>query len=211
MHIPDGFLAPQVYIPAYLVDIGLLFYAFKRFKKDLKEKTIPYLASLSAFSFIIMSIAIPLPGGTSVDGLGVASLSLLFGPWTAFLSISLVLFLQATIFGEGGITSFPINSLSIAFLGSLCAHYTYLIAKRYLEDRTSLFLSGFLSTLISAFAAALVLGIHPYLFKDPFGKPLYFPFKLSLVLPAVLFPHILVGIGEGILTIIIVRALRDRI
>lgn len=102
MHIPDGFLAPQVYIPAYLVDIGLLFYAFKRFKKDLKEKTIPYLASLSAFSFIIMSIAIPLPGGTSVHGLGVASLSLLFGPWTAFLSISLVLFLQATIFGEGG-------------------------------------------------------------------------------------------------------------
>ncbi len=211
MHVPDGFIAPHVYIPAYLIDIGLLFYSFDRFKRSLAEGAVPYLASLSALYFILMSITLPLPGGTSVHAFGVASISLLFGPWTAFLSISLILFLQATIFGQGGITSFPINSLSVAFLGSFCAHYTHIITKSLLRDDISLFLSGFSSTLISALAVALVLGVHPYLFKDTFGKPLYFPFGFGIVIPALLLPHILVGIGEGMLTLIVVKALRNKL
>ncbi|MFN3870360.1 MAG: energy-coupling factor ABC transporter permease [Aquificaceae bacterium] len=211
MHIPDGFIAPHIYIPAYLIDIGLLSYAFNRFKRSLVEGAVPYLASLSALSFILMSITFPLPGGTSVHALGVASISLLFGPWTAFLSISLILFLQATILGEGGITSFPINSLSIAFVGSFCAYYTYTITKRFFRDGISLFLSGFSSTLIAALIVAFVLGIHPYLFKDTSGKPLYFPFALGAAIPALLLPHIIVGIGEGMLTLIVVKALRNKL
>lgn len=211
MHIPDGFIAPQIYLPAYVVDITLLFYAFRKFKKGLAEKAIPYLTSLSALSFVIMSITLPLPGGTSLHALGVASISLLFGPWIAFLSVSLVLFLQATILGQGGITSFPINSISIALGGSFCSYYTYIVVKRFLSEELSIFSSGFFSTLISALMVALVLGIHPYLFKDPSGKPLYFPFGFNLVIPALLLPHTLLGIGEGILTIIVVKALRSRL
>ncbi|MFN3814230.1 MAG: energy-coupling factor ABC transporter permease [Aquificaceae bacterium] len=211
MHIPDGFLAPQVYIPAYFLDLSLIFYALKSFKEKLKERTVPFIASLSVMSFIFMSIAVPMPGGTSVHGLGVASISLLFGPWVAFVCISLVLFLQASVFGEGGVTSFSINSLGIGFIGSLSAYYVYRVLSRFIDDRTAIFISGFLSTILSALFIALVLGLHPYLFTDPSGKPIYFPFKFNVVIPAVLLPHIPVGVGEGLLTLLVVKTIRSRI
>jgi cobalt/nickel transport system permease protein len=47
---------------------------------------------------------------------------------------------------------------------------------------------------------ALVLGIQPAIAHDPAGKPLFFPFGLTVTLPAVLVPHALVGLGEGTLT-----------
>ncbi len=211
MHIPDGFLAPQVYVPAYLLDLSLMFYALKSFKEKLKERTVPFIASLSVMSFILMSIAIPMPGGTSVHGLGVASISLLFGPWTAFVCISLVLFLQASVFGEGGITSFPINSLGIGLVGSLSSYYVYRVLSRFIGEKMAIFISGFLSTVLSALFIALVLGLHPYLFIDSSGRPLYFPFKFHVVIPAVLLPHILVGTGEGLLTLLVVKTIRSRI
>jgi cobalt/nickel transport system permease protein len=211
MHIPDGFIAPQVYVPAYFLDGLFLIYAFRRFKKALEERMIPYIASLSLFSFILMSIAVPLPGGTSVHGLGIASLSLLLGPWIAFICVSLILFLEAVIFGEGGITTFPINSIAMGFLGSFSAFYAYTMLKKFLSDKVSLFLAGFFSTLVSAFFMALLLGIHPYIFKDASGKPLYFPYGFSIVMPALLLPHLVVGTGEGLLTYLVVRLLRGRI
>ncbi|ADO44861.1 cobalamin (vitamin B12) biosynthesis CbiM protein [Hydrogenobacter thermophilus TK-6] len=211
MHIPDGFVAPQVYVPAYLIDGLFLVYSFGKFRKALKEKTIPYIASLSLLSFVLMSVAVPLPGGTSVHSLGVASLSLLFGPWVAFLCVSLLLFLQAVVFGEGGITTFPINSIGMGLLGSFCAFYTYRVMRAFFSDKISLFLAGFLSTLFSALLIAVILGLHPHLFKDASGKPLYFPFGFSVVIPALLLPHIIVGVGEGILTYLVVEFLKGRV
>ncbi|MCP5191141.1 MAG: energy-coupling factor ABC transporter permease, partial [Pseudomonadales bacterium] len=46
----------------------------------------------------------------------------------------------------------------------------------------------------------LVLGIQPAIAQDAAGRPLFFPFGLAVTLPAVLIPHALVGVGEGVLT-----------
>jgi len=210
MHIPDGFVAPQIYIPAYVLDLLFVLYALRRFKGALQEKVIPYLASLSLFSFVISTLAIPLPGGTSVHGLGVAPISILFGYWVAFLSYSIILFLQAVLLGEGGITTFPINSLCIALIGSLSAFYIHKVL-RPMGESISLFVSGFGSILLSALFLAITLGIHPYLFKDESGMPIYFPFDYSITLPALILPHIIVGFGEGLLNVLLVRKLKNRI
>lgn len=207
MHIPDGFIAPQVYLPAYAVNVGLFLYALKVFRRRMGERTIPYLASLSAFAFVLSSIALPLPGGTSVHGIGVGPMSILFGPWVAFVCLSVVFFLQAFFFGVGGISSFPINGLLIAFLGSFSAYGVYKLAG---GGRVALFLSGFLSTLLSALFIALILGMHSYLFREH-GRPLYFPFGFEIVVPALLLPHLLVGIGEGLLNLLMVGFLKRRL
>jgi len=211
MHIPDGFVAPEVYIPSYAVEVLLISYSFNKFKKSLKEKAIPYLASLSVFSFILMSVMIPIPGGTSIHGMGVASISILFGPWVSFITISIVLFLQAVLLGEGGITTFPINALSLGFLGSMIAYYSYNFFIKFVQEKISLFISGFLSTILSVLLIAIVLGIHPILFIDSSGKPIYFPYGFSVVIPAMIIPHIIVGIIEGILTNLIVLNLKNKI
>ena len=211
MHIPDGFVAPEIYIPSYAVEVLLVSYSFKRFKKSLEEKTIPYLASLSVFSFILMSIMIPIPGGTSIHGMGVASISLLFGPWVSFISISVVLFLQAVLLGGGGITTFPINALSVGFFGSMIAYYSYKLFIKFIKEKITLFLSGFLSTILSVLLIAIVLSIHPVLFIDSSGKPLYFPYGFSVVIPAMIIPHLIVGIIEGVLTNLIVLNLKNKV
>ncbi len=54
MHIPDGYLFPQTFIPAYGGFIPLLLYGFKRVKKILKNETLPFIETLMAFSFIII-------------------------------------------------------------------------------------------------------------------------------------------------------------
>ena len=208
MHIPDGFIPPIVYVPAYIVDLGLLVYGFKKIKQNLNEDTLPTLSVLSALSFILMSISFPVFGGTSVHITGVAILSIVFGYWISFFSTSLILFLQAVLFGEGGITSFPVNSLSISFFGSLSAYLIFKFLKNFLKEEISCFISGWISINLSALIVALVLGLIPLIAHDNSGNPLYFPFSWNVTIPALLIPHFLAGIVEGLYTASVYKILK---
>lgn len=210
MHIPDGFIPPIIYIPAYVVDVGLLVHGFKKIKQNLNENTLPILSVLSALSFVLMSISFPVFGGTSVHITGVAILSITFGYWVSFFSTSLILFLQAVLFGEGGITSFPINSLAISFLGSLSAYLTFRILKNFLKEEVSCFLSGWVSINLSALVVALILGLVPVIAHDNSGNPLYFPFSWDITIPALMLPHFLVGIVEGLYTASVYKILKSK-
>ncbi|MEJ5166456.1 MAG: energy-coupling factor ABC transporter permease [Thermoanaerobaculia bacterium] len=200
MHIPDGFISPKVYIPAYVLSSGLWIYSIKKVKKILNEETLPFLSATSAFSFILMMVVVPLPGGTTAHGLGICPLAILFGPFISFLSISLVLLIQSLFFGNGGITTLPINSLAIGFFGSIIVFYFYKIFGKF--KRLGAFLGSFFGVIFSSFLISIILGLQPIIAKDPQGKPLFFPFGFSVTIPALVIPHIFVGIAEGILTLI---------
>jgi cobalt/nickel transport system permease protein len=202
VHIPDGFISPKTYLPAYALSAGLWALGLSRLKKKLDEEAIPRVAVLTALSFILMMILIPLPGGTSAHALGVAILAVMFGVWVSFTSISLVLLIQALLFGDGGITSLPVNALAMGFAGSVSAYYVYRLLRPF-QRQAALFAAGWFSVIVSALVTAVVLGIQPALAHAGDGTPLFFPFGLSITLPAVMIPHALIGIGEGILTVLI--------
>ncbi len=205
MHIPDGFISPQTYLPALAV-CGVL-WAVARKKIALDAEKIPFIAGVSAISFTLMLIALPLPGGTSVHLGGVAIVALLFGPWVGFAAISLVLLLQALLFGEGGITAYSVNVLAIAFAGSFAASVSYRLLRRY--EKAALLVAGWMSTVVPALLVAVALGIQPLIASDA-GKPLYFPFGLHVTLYAVVVPHLLLGVAEAVVTLLSVRFLRTR-
>lgn len=207
MHVPDGFISPKVYLPAAGVAAGLWAYGLKRVRRDLDEEAVPRAAVLTAFCFVLMSIMIPLPGGTSAHAAGIAVLAALFGVWISFLSVSLVLLLQALLLGSGGITVLPVNALAMGFAGSVAATGAYRLLRRWRED-AGLFAAGWLSVNVSALILAAVLGIQPAIAHAGNGDPLFFPFGLSITIPAVMIPHALLGIGEGALTVLIVRFFR---
>ena len=121
MHIPDGFISPQTYLPAYAVAGCAWVYAARRVRHALGDETVPRLAVLTALVYALSLVMLPLPGGTSVHALGVGLLALLFGIWTAFLAYSLVLALQALLFGAGGLTALPINALAMGLAGAATA------------------------------------------------------------------------------------------
>lgn len=204
MHIPDGFISPKLYLPMYAASAGLWAYSLKRMKKKLDEAVLPYLAVLTALAFVLMMLTVPLPGGTSVHAMGVGLLSVLFGVWTTFLAISLVLLLQALLLGDGGVTSLPVNAIAMGFAGSVAAYYAYRIL-RGVNEKAALFAAGWLSINVAAFIAAFALGIQPWLGHKEDGTPLFFPFGLAITLPAVMIPHAVIGVGEGLLTVLVYR------
>jgi cobalt/nickel transport system permease protein len=201
MHIPDGFISPQTYLPAYLAAAGLWVFAARRVKRDLDADTLPFLAAGTAVSFVLMMVALPLPGGSTAHAAGIGLLAVSFGGWMAFLAVSLVLAMQALLFGDGGITALPINALAMGFIGSFVALATWKLLAR-LNQSLALFLAGWLSIVLPALLMALVLGVQPMIAHDAQGAPLFFPFGLAVTLPAVVLPHFLVGLAEGVLTVL---------
>lgn len=199
MHLPDGFLSPQTYLPAYGLAAGLWWWAARRLRRTLDAERLPWLAAATALAFVLMMLAVPLPGGSSVHATGVALLAVNFGVWTAFLAVSLVLAMQALLFGMGGVTALAVNALALGLTGSAVAWLAWR-ALRPIHEATALFLAGWLSVVLPAALIAVILGIQPTIAHDATGRPLFFPFGLTVTLPAVLIPHALLGLGEGLLT-----------
>jgi cobalt/nickel transport system permease protein len=204
MHIPDGYLSPQTYIPFYAVFISVLGVAVKKIKKTLSVKMIPFLGMSAAFAFLIMMFNIPIPGGTSGHAVGAALIALIFGPWVATVSISVALIIQAFVFGDGGITAIGANCFNMGFFMSFVAYWIFkLIAggsPGILRVRLAAFFSGYLSLCFTAVLTAIEFGIQPLLASSN-GTPLYAPYPLKVAIPAMALEHFLVfGIVEGLIT-----------
>lgn len=209
MHVPDGFLSPQTFLPAYALAAGGWAYAARALQRRLDETLLPRLAVLTALGFVLMSVMLPLPGGTSVHASGIGILAVVFGTWITFAAVSLILLLQALVFGAGGITVLPVNALAMGLAGPASACLGYGLFRR-IDERAGLFAAGWLATVVPAVLIAIVLGLQPAIARTAEGQPLFFPFGLSVTLPAVVVPHALLGIAEGLLTILVVSFLRRR-
>ncbi len=206
MHIPDGFISPKVYIPAYAISCGLWVVALSRLKKVLSSEALPFLSAVTAYSFVLMMVVVPLPGGTTAHALGIGPLTVLFGPMISFLCVSLVLFIQALFFGNGGITTLPVNALAIGFAGSYVLYFFYKLMGNH--KKSGIVISSFVAVIVAALILAVVLGIQPIIASDENGKPLFFPFGIEVTIPAMLIPHIIVGIAEGILSLMAIVTIK---
>jgi len=209
MHIPDGFLSPQTYLPAAALAVGAWIWAAKGLRAQLDETLIPRLAMLTALAYGLGLVMLPLPGGTSGHALGVAMLALLFGVRLAFLAYSGVLLLQALLFGAGGLTALPINALAMGLAGAATTLAAFRLLKR-LNETVAVAVAAWLSVMVPGALVALVLGIQPLIAHKPDGTPLFFPFGPEITLPAILVPHIFIGLGEAALTLMVWRYARMR-
>lgn len=209
MHIPDGFLSPQTYLPAYGIAVVAWAWAGRGLKAQLDETTVPRLAMLTALAYGLGLIMLPLPGGTSGHAIGVALLALIFGVRAAFIAYSGVLALQALLFGAGGISALAVNALALGLAGALAA----VAGKRLFNFAGETFAVGiaaFAAVLVPAVLVALVLGMQPLMAHNADGTPLFFPFGLAITLPAVIIPHLFIGLGEAALTILVWRYARRK-
>ncbi len=215
MHIPDGLLAPNTYLPALAVALPLWFVAIRRVAAELDEALIPRLAVVTAAAFVLTTLMIPLPGGSSAHLVGVPLLALLFGWWTAFLAYSAVLLLQTLLLGTGGITALPVNALAMGGVGAAVTLSLWrLLGARHRRRAGAPPVPGapvIIATVGGIVAAAAVLagvlGLQPVLARDADGAPLFFPFPMTITLPALVLPHLIIGLGEGVVTWIVLRQL----
>ncbi|KXU37846.1 cobalamin biosynthesis protein CbiM [Cephaloticoccus capnophilus] len=199
MHIPDGFLSPATYLSAGAVAVGGWAWAGRGLGSRLEAEAVPRLAVLTALAYGLGLVMLPLPGATSGHLIGVPLLALVFGVRQAFLAYSLVLLLQSLLFGAGGITALPVNALVIGLLGALTARGVF-SALRRVSEAGAVMLAAWCAVVISAAALGAILGLQPLIAHDAQGRPLFCPFGWAVVLPAILLPHLLIGVAEAALT-----------
>lgn len=210
MHIPDGYLSPQTYVPLYGVFLASAAVTVKKVSKKIDKKLVPYLGMASAFSFLIMMFNIPVPGGTTGHAVGAAIIALLFGPWVAFISVSVAIIIQALVFGDGGVTAIGANCVNMALIMPFIAWWIYKLFSGKSESSArmniSAFLSGYISLNIAALVTSIEFGIQPLIAKAADGNPLYAPYPLKIAVPAMAIEHlILFGVVEGIVTLLVFR------
>ena len=210
MHIPDGYLSPQTYVPLYGVSFIFWSVAIRRLKKELATKHIPYQAMAAVFSFLTMMFNLPIPGGTTGHAIGAGVIAILLGPWAAVIAVSVVLIIQAIVFGDGGITAIGANCFNMAVVMPFSSYWVFKLIKGNAVTGARLywaaFLSGYVGLSLAGIFTGIEFGIQPLLASGPDGRPLYAPYPLSIALPVMALQHLLFfSIIEGTITVLLFK------
>jgi cobalt/nickel transport system permease protein len=201
MHIPDGFLSIGIAILMYAISISVLMWCWRKAKASYSKSLASLLAISSAFVFAAQMINFPIAYGTSGHLVGGTFLSVLLGPHAAVLGMTVVLLMQALFFADGGITAFGANIFNMAIIGGFSFFIIRILAGKSEKGSrfyTSVFAASWLSVVLGALACGLEIGFSP-VFSQAGG--------VSVTVPAMLFWHVLIGLGEAVITATLITSL----
>lgn len=197
MHIPDGFLNAPVSVATGVVAIGGLAYCVRRAQGELDDKLAPMAGLTAAFVFAAQMVNFPVALGTSGHLLGGLLAAVLVGPAAGAMCLAVVLLVQA-LFADGGLTALGSNITVMGLVTAFGGYAVFLLLMRVLprRDGTLVLSAGIaagVSVVLSAVAFVLLFAI---------GGNADLP--LGGVLAAMAGVHVLIGIGEGLITAVTV-------
>ena len=194
LHIPDGFLSLPVSLATWVVAVALIAVALKRVESEYKDRTVPLMGVCAAFIFAAQMINFPIPGGTSGHLLGGTLAGALLGPWAGSLVMTVVFIVQSMLFQDGGLTVLGANVFNMGLIGTFGGYYLYR-AVRFAFGRNSLrgtligvAIAAWVSVIVAAIATAIQLALSGTV-------------PLAVALTAMLSWHILIGVGEAIISV----------
>jgi cobalt/nickel transport system permease protein len=200
MHVPDGFLDAPTSLATGVVAAAGVAVALRRARTELDDRTAPMAGLVAAFIFAGQMMNFPVGAGTSGHLLGGALAAVLVGPWTGALCISVVLIVQSLFMADGGITALGTNitlmSLTCCFLGYAIFRMVRLVLPKRLAS----------VPLAAGVAALLSVPLVAIVFTALFAVGGTAPVDLGDVLTAMVGWHTLIGIGEGLVTGLVVAA-----
>lgn len=208
MHIPDNYLSPATCAVLAVAAVPVLAVSIKKVKEEVSKEKLPLLGIGAAFSFLMMMFNVPLPGGTTGHAVGGTLIAILLGPYAACISVAVALIVQALLFGDGGVIALGANIFNMAVVLPFVGYFIYSFIKNRFKSERGEYIGtiagSYIGLNVSALVAAIEFGIQPLLFKSAAGEPLYCPYPLSVSIPAMTIPHILVaGVVEALFTILI--------
>ena len=199
LHAPDGFFSLPVAIAGYVLAALFIGIAIRQTNKNLNERIVPMMGVMAAFIFAAQMLNFPVAGGTSGHLVGGALAAIVLGPWAAILVMTAVVGLQALLFQDGGLVVLGINLLNMSIVSVLAGYAAYWVSRKLGTTFKHLMIGGFiaawLSVVVSAASTALMLGIS--------GTT-----PLALALPAMIGVHMLIGIGEALITVFALSFIR---
>jgi len=200
VHIPDGFIdlkTSAAFAGAAAIGVGA---ALRGARKQLDEKSAPLAGLTAVFIFAVQMLNFPVAAGTSGHLLGGALAAVLVGPYAASLALTVVLVMQAFLFADGGLSAIGLNVFNMSVLGVWGGYAVFLLVRKILpKNKASISIAAATAGLISVPIAAV-----GFVFQYALGATA--TFSVSTVLGAMVGTHILIGIGEAIITALTVSA-----
>lgn len=208
MHIPDGLMDPLVAglgWAEFAVVAALAIYLSGR---RVRDKDLPRIAVLCAGVFVAQMLNFPVGGGTTGHLIGGALLAIMVGPVVAIVGMTVVLLVQALMFGDGGLTAFGLNAVNMAVIAPLIGWGVYSLLKPLLSRGSApagkAFTAGeaiavgagaWASVFVAAAACAAELAVSYAVSGGAYG------IAATVSVPAMLAYHAVIGVGEAIITV----------
>ncbi len=203
MHIPDGLLDPITTVVLWIVTIAIMILGYfrmgKMFEKEDSEKMIPYIGVLAAVIFAFQFVNYPVPGGTSGHLVGGTLVAIILGPWASVIVLFLILVIQS-LFGDGGITALGPNAFNMGIIGGIVGFYIVVLLVR-LFNKTSL-KKELKVTIATAIGSYIAIVLASFICGIEIGIGGAIPMEIAI--PAMVFWHLIIGIGEAIISALIV-------
>ena len=189
MHIPDAFIPIEQALAYWVIALIFIALSLRWARRSMAEEKVPLVAVLAAGIFAIQALEIPIPWGTSGHMIGAALAAIVLGsPFAGVFVLTLVILVQALVFGDGGITVMGANIIDMGVVGGFVGYYGYTAVMGIAKNPyVAAFIAGWASLFISATLVAGQLAIA--------GT---FPLDIGLAFMAGY--HAVIGLIEGGIT-----------
>lgn len=200
MHAPDGFLNAGTAVATGAVSAGTIGVSLRQMRTSLADKQVPLAGLAAAFIFAAQMFNFPVAAGTTGHLLGGALAAVLLGPTTGAVVVAVVVIVQAFGFADGGLTALGYNVLNMAIVTSFGGYGMFRLLRRVLPaNATGVVVATGLAAGLSVPLSAMVFSIEWL-----FGATAPVPF--DTVFGAMVGVHLLIGIGEGLISALAVGA-----
>ncbi|WP_435193459.1 energy-coupling factor ABC transporter permease [Streptomyces sp. NRRL F-5630] len=204
MHVPDGFINAPVSAATGVLAAAAVAVSLRGARRELgaagAERTAPLAGLVAAFIFAVQMLNFPVAAGTSGHLLGGALAAILVGPYTGVLCVSVVLLMQGVLFADGGLTALGVNITDMAIVTVLVSYAVFRgLVKVLPRRRSSLTAASFVAALISVPGAAVAFTLMYWIGGTT-------DISIGKVASAMIGVHVLIGIGEAVITALTVGA-----
>ncbi len=195
MHMADALLSPAVGSAMWAVSAATIAFCSKKVRSGMDDRTIPLMGVLGAFIFAaqMINFTIPVTGSSGHLGGGLI-LSILLGPYAAFLTIASVLVVQALFLADGGLLALGCNIFNLGFFPAFIAYP--LIYKRIVGSAPSPRRISLAS--MTAAVIGLQMGAFGVVVETVLSGISSLPFSTFAIIMQPI--HLAIGVVEGLVT-----------
>jgi cobalt/nickel transport system permease protein len=195
MHMADALLSPAVGATMWAGSMAAIGYSSKKLKENIDNKTIPLMGIMGAFIFAAQMINFTIPGTGSSGHIGGGMiLTVILGPYAAFLAIASVLMVQALFFADGGLLALGCNIWNMGIFPCFIAYpLIYKLIAGDGKNARRISIAAIVSVLI-----ALQLGAFSVVLETLLSGKSELPFGTFVLLMQPI--HLAIGLVEGIIT-----------
>jgi cobalt/nickel transport system permease protein len=190
-------LDPKVAAVTSAIGAAGLLYAVRKLERRLGERTTVLMGTMSAFVFAAQMVNFPVWFGVSGHLLGGVLSAVLLGPWAGAVVVAAVLIVQCFLFNDGGVTALGANFINMGLIGSVAGYAIYAPLRRAIAGPKGTLIASMVAAWFSVLLASGAFAVE-LAASGRRGDFLQVLSWMALV-------HSLIGLGEALITGIVVR------